>query len=119
MWKGYRGVVEGAVVQDIALDAFEDNEGGEAVVELVDFGVLFADAVFFEAIGIAGALAMIADDEVFEAFFDAGGGHFREGVGAVAVFAMAMDDRADIRGFDVRGEGCWVARSRTMRCSRL
>ena len=106
--KDVTGIVEGAVAEDIALDAFEDDEGCEFPVEVVDLGVLFAEAVFFEAIGIEGGLAVIADDEVLKAFFDAGGGHFFEGVGAVGPFAVAMDDGADIGCFDVRGSG-WAA----------
>ncbi len=72
------------------------TKGASLLVERVDLGVLFSEAVFFQPVGIEGGLAMVADDEVFEAFFDAGGGHFSEGVGAVGPFAVAVDDGADI-----------------------
>ena len=111
-------VVEGSIVEDVGFDAFEDGEGGEFFVELVYLGVLFADTVFFEAVGVEGAFAVVADDEVFEAFVDAGGGHFFEGVGTVAPGAVAVDDGFYVGGLDDGGKGAAAALFIMSACSR-
>src|SRR5260221_3358589 len=99
------GIVQGSVIQDIGFDAFENGEGGEFAIELFDLRVLLENAIFFQAVGIECAFAVVADDEVFEAFFYAGGCHFFEGIGAVAPGAVAMDDGFDVGGLEDGGGG--------------
>ena len=66
------GIIEGAVVEDIAFDALENLKGASLLLSSSIYCVLFPDAFFSQSVGIEGALAVIADHQVFVALFDAG-----------------------------------------------
>ena len=101
-------VIEIAVVEDIALDAFKDIKGGELFIEGFYFLVLLFDPFFGEAVGVKSALAVIADDHIFQALCDAGAGHFFQTVATVAPRAVAVYDGPDIVRLYERGDGIFA-----------
>ncbi len=97
------GIVKGTVVEDIGFDAFENDEGGQLPIQFIDQLVLGSDPVLFQAVGIEGALAVVADDQVLETLRNAGTGHLFERVGAVAPVAVAVNDPTNITRLNVGG----------------
>ena len=68
-------VVERAVAEDIRLNALEDVEGGQFLVEPVDFLPLALDFLNAEPSGVGRGLAVVGNAHVLKAAFLHGAGH--------------------------------------------
>ena len=90
------GIIKSAIVQDVALNAFEDFEGLDLPIQFIDVSVLLFYSFRREAVGIECALRVIRDYKKFITSFNQFVCHFFNGVNAVAPVAVAVNNRANI-----------------------
>jgi hypothetical protein len=82
------GIIKAAIIQDIALNTFEDAERRQLFVEFVYLLVLGSNSFFLQAIRVESGLAVITDHEVFKSSSFAFSGHLLKRVAAIAPVAV-------------------------------
>ena len=109
---GEGGVVEieGAVGEDVDLDAGEDADFSgvlfaELIVDLADALDVFEGAEVVEAAGHGEGFGVIGDGDVAEAAGHGGFGHLTDGVAAVGGVGVHVEIAVDVGADDEVGEG--------------
>ncbi len=89
-------IVQASIGQNIAFDAFENAKIVQVGIQLINFVVLLLDTLFGEPVGIHRRLGMVADHQVFISSGAASFRHFRNGISAIAVMGMAVNNALHI-----------------------
>src|SRR4051812_32379716 len=92
--------IERAVTQNVALDAGENPEAGESLVEILDRGHLRFQPIKIESVRLNRAAAVIRDAEILQTELLRRRRHFFERVMSIARISVAMKCSAQIRELD-------------------